>query len=206
MHGIGFLMRYAGLPLKIGLLGGSFNPPHAGHLAISHHAWTQLGLDCVWWLVSPQNPLKSTHDMASLAQRVSAACALTRHKPWVHVTDIELFLGTRFTVETLIALQKRLPRARFLWLMGADNLQNLPRWERWETLASLVPFAVFRRPSYPSGLQRGKASDRFARGFIPACQARRLWKQPLPAWTIFDNKLSPLSSTMIRAKKRWLPP
>jgi nicotinate-nucleotide adenylyltransferase len=187
--------------LKIGLLGGSFNPAHDGHLAMSLHALKQLGLDQIWWLVSPQNPLKAQADMARFDQRMRQALQIARH-PRLIVTDIESCLGTRYTADTLRTLKKRFPHAHFVWLMGADNLRQIPRWKDWQDIFHIVPVAVFRRPAYPAGRGLGKAALRFGRGWRPPAQAKSLAKSrtanTLPAWIILDNKLNYTSATKIR--------
>jgi len=186
--------------MTIGLLGGSFNPAHEGHLAMSLYALKQMKLDQIWWLVSPQNPLKSNNGMAPFDQRVASAKRMAKHPRFV-VTDIEAALGTRYTADTLRKLKRRFRGVQFVWLMGADNLKQIPKWQDWEDIFRLVPVAVFRRPSYPSGRGIGKAAIKFdaawhhaARGAKVARQAQNL----LPAWVILDNKLNYTSSTNIR--------
>jgi nicotinate-nucleotide adenylyltransferase len=130
-----------------GLLGGSFNPAHGAHRKVSLFALSALGLDEVWWLVSPGNPLKPAAGMASLADRAASARHMARRAP-IRVTAIERELGTRFTVDTLAALARRYPRRRFVWLMGADNLAQFHRWKDWRRLARIMPIAVMARPGY----------------------------------------------------------
>ncbi len=129
--------------LRIGLLGGSFDPAHEGHLYVSEVARRALKLDQVWWLVSPGNPLKPEPDAFEV--RLGRA-RLVAHPPFIHVTGIERVLGTRYTVDTVRALQKRFPCVRFIWLMGSDNLVQFARWRRWQELAGIIPIAVVRRP------------------------------------------------------------
>ena len=129
--------------LRIGLLGGSFDPAHSGHLYVSEVARKALKLDYVWWLVSPGNPLKPAPD--ALAVRLLRARNLARHRT-IFVTDIEARLGTRYTVDTVAALQKRFPQVDFVWLMGSDNLEQFSRWRRWQRIADRIPIAVVRRP------------------------------------------------------------
>ena len=135
---------------RTGLLGGSFNPAHGGHRRISRFTMAALGLDEVWWLVSPGNPLKAAAAMASLAARSASAQSQARHAP-IRVTVIERDLGTRYTVDTLRALVRRWPKRRFIWLMGADNLAQLHRWRDWRRLARTMPIAVIARPGYDVG-------------------------------------------------------
>lgn len=185
---------------RIGLLGGSFNPAHEGHLHISLLALRRLRLDQVWWLVSPQNPLKPEKGMASLDARLESARRLARH-PRLHVTDIEARLGTRYTADTLRALKRRFPRARFVWLMGADNLLQIPNWERWTAVFETVPVAIFARPSYSVRALAGKAAQRYRRWRVPAQRAGGLaWRTP-PAWVFLHCRLHPASATKIRARR-----
>lgn len=185
---------------RIGLLGGSFNPAHDGHRFISLYALKALGLDAVWWLVSPQNPLKDSRETASLSERMAAARGVARH-PRIAVTALETALGTRYTVDTLARLQQRFPRCRFVWLMGADNLAQMPLWRRWERICRLVPIAVFGRPTYSLSALRGRAAQRFARHRAGGHRVRGLAGQKTPAWVFLRNPLHPASSTAIRRAK-----
>ena len=186
--------------LTIGLLGGSFNPAHDGHLAMSLHALKQLGLDQVWWLVSPQNPLKTAKDMATLDRRIGCAKRLATH-PRLVVTALETALNTRYTADTLHKLMRRFPGVHFVWLMGADNLRQIPRWQNWHDIFRLVPVAVFRRPGYPAGRGLGCAAISFGNAWNPPGQGRKVARKArnsLPAWVILDNKLNYTSATKIR--------
>jgi len=183
---------------RIGLLGGSFNPAHDGHRHISLMALRRLGLDEVWWLVSPQNPLKPARGMAPLATRMADARAVARH-PRIRVTDIERTLDTRYTVDTVRALKRRFPEHRFVWLIGADNLRQLPRWKAWTDLFRAIPVAVFARPTYSLKALAGQAAARFAPFRVPESRARRLVRQEPPAWTFLRIRLHPASATTIRA-------
>jgi nicotinate-nucleotide adenylyltransferase len=131
--------------LKIGLFGGSFNPAHSGHLYVSLTALSRLKLDYVWWLVSPGNPLKSGAKMGGFAKRLASAQKIARD-PRLIVSDIERQLGTRYTLDTVTALQQRFPHVQFVWLMGSDNLENFHRWRDWRKLARALPLAVVQRP------------------------------------------------------------
>ena len=182
---------------RIGLLGGSFNPAHEGHRHISLAALRHLKLDAVWWLVSPQNPLKPMAGMAPLPDRMASAKAMARH-PRILPTDIEQHLKTRFTADTLTELRRRWPGQKFVWLMGADNLQQLPRWDRWTEIAGSVPIAVFDRPAYSSKAMLGKAAQRYARHRIDPVNAGKLADCQPPAWAFFPIKLHPASSTALR--------
>jgi nicotinate-nucleotide adenylyltransferase len=183
--------------LTIGLLGGSFNPAHEGHLAMSLYALKALGLDQIWWLVSPQNPLKPVAGMASFEKRYNQAHLYATH-PKLKVTNIESELGTRYTADTLRSLKRRFPHVRFIWLMGADNLRQIPRWKEWNAIFQLVPVAVFRRPAYPSGRTLGKAAIKYGKAWRSPALAKRLAHKNLPIWIIMDNKLNYTSATKIR--------
>ena len=184
--------------LKIGLLGGSFNPAHEGHLHVSAVALKRLGLDYVWWLVAPQNPLKPTSGMAPLRERLARATQRFERNPRILVFDLETALGTRYTIDTVRALQQRFPGVRFVWLMGTDNLDQFQRWRRWPELARRIPIAVVMRPGTTLAPLRAKAIQRFA-------QARRVAAIKLacaapPAIAVIDGTRSGASATAIRAK------
>lgn len=182
---------------RIGLLGGSFNPAHSGHLHISLLALKRLRLDQVWWLVSPQNPMKPEAGMAPFEQRLRRARDLACH-PRVRVTGIEAALGTRYTVDTLRALRGRYPRGRFVWLMGADNLVQVARWRGWTSIFHTVAIAVFPRPTYSFRALAGKAAVRFAGARIRESQAAHLATMTPPAWVFLHVAESALSATAIR--------
>jgi nicotinate-nucleotide adenylyltransferase len=192
---------YATPGQRIGLLGGSFDPPHAGHVHISTWALRAFGLDRVWWLVSPGNPLKPDAP-ADLARRLAAARAVMRH-PRISVTDLEARLGTRYTAATLAALGARCPGARFVWLMGADNLASFHHWDRWPEIMAAVPVGVLARPGQQLRAGLSPAARRFARWRLPASQAKALpFRQP-PAWTLVTGRMVQLSSTTLRANGAW---
>lgn len=191
--------------LRVGLLGGSFNPAHAGHRAMSLYALKRLALDQVWWLVSPQNPLKGAVGMASLAARAGEAARVAARHPGLRVLTLESALGTRYTVDTLAALGRRFPHTRFVWLMGADNWRGFTRWKRWRDIMKAVPIAVFRRPGYAAGHGFGRPAQRFDAAFHGAAEASGLANMTPPAWLVLDNKLNALSATQIRQQRK-LPP
>jgi nicotinate-nucleotide adenylyltransferase len=182
---------------RIGLLGGSFNPAHEGHVHVSVEALKRLGLDEVWWLVAPQNPLKSVAGMAPLSARLAAAKAFVRH-PQIRVLGIEAELGTRYTADTIAALQALYPRQHFVWLMGADNLAQIRHWRRWRSIFARLPIAVFARPTYCRRALAELAAKRFARARI-APPAHRLVRLKPPAWVFLSVKLDPSSATAIRS-------
>ncbi len=183
---------------RIGLLGGSFNPAHAGHRHLSLEAIRHLRLDGVWWLVSPQNPLKPHDGMASLAERLAGARRLARH-PKLLVSDLETRLGTIYTADTLRRLTRLFPHVRFVWLMGADNLIQISRWERWHEIFKSVPVAVFARPSYCLKALASVAAHRFDRFRTSERRAVRLAGRNPPRWVFLHTRLHPASATRIRA-------
>lgn len=185
--------------MRIGLLGGSFNPAHEGHRHISLLALKYLHLDELWWLVSPQNPLKPADDMAPFAERLTSAHAMARH-PRIRISDIETRLHTRYTADTLHALRTRYPQTRFVWLMGADNLAQIPRWERWTEIFQSVPIAVFDRATYSYRALAGKAAQRFAKQRIEGRNAATLADHKAPAWVYFHARRHPASASSIRAR------
>ncbi|MDY0884307.1 nicotinate-nucleotide adenylyltransferase [Dongia soli] len=184
---------------KIGLLGGSFNPAHEGHRDISLAALAYFGLDEVWWLVAPQNPLKSTDGMAPLATRIASAQAKAAH-PRIRVTDIEIRLGTRFTADTLAKLVDLYRDCRFLWLMGADNLVQIDHWKNWQQIFHLLPIAVFDRPTYTYRALAAKAARRFAKFRLRESASLELIETSAPAWMFMHHRLNPISATAIRAE------
>jgi nicotinate-nucleotide adenylyltransferase len=179
---------------RTGLLGGSFNPAHRGHRKISLAAIAALGLDEVWWLVSPGNPLKTVEGMAPLPARVASARAAARRAP-IRVTAIERELGTRYTIDTLRALRLRYPGRRFVWIMGADNLAQFHRWKDWRGIARTMPNAVFARPGYAAGAFASPAMAWLRRYRVRPAQ---LGEGGLPqiAWVAFDP--DPSSATVFR--------
>jgi len=184
---------------RVGLLGGSFNPAHGGHLHISREALRRLALDEIWWLVSPQNPLKPASGMALLAERIAAARAIATD-PRIRVTDLEARLGTAYTADTLKVLNTRFPRTRFVWLMGADNLVQLRHWDRWPGIFRAAPIAVFARPSYCLVALTDLAARRFAGRRVAPGRARRLAELAPPAWVFFPSRLDTRSATQIRSR------
>jgi len=187
--------------MKIGLFGGTFDPPHDAHRAACLIAMRRLGLDRVWWLVTPGNPLKDTRGLAPIGERIAAARKLANH-PRIIVTGFEADIGARYTYDTLRHLAAHCPAVHFVWIMGADNLRSFHRWENWRGIAALVPFAVVDRlgPSlYASGGIAGHALARFR---IPETAARSLAGRKPPAWVYLHGLKSPLSSTALRAARR----
>ena len=187
----------------VGLLGGSFNPAHGGHRRISLLARRALGLDEVWWLVSPGNPLKPVAGMAPLAARVKAAQKLASGAP-IRVSAIERQFGTRFTIDTLRALQRRFPRTRFVWLMGADNLAQFHLWKQWRAIAREMPIAVIARPGYDAAALASPAMAWLRRFRVPAAGLRNRGEWSAPALVELRFDPDPRSATAIRrADPNW---
>ncbi|MFW2852877.1 nicotinate-nucleotide adenylyltransferase [Sphingomonas sp. TX0543] len=184
--------------IRTGLLGGSFNPAHKGHRGISLAAIRALGLDEMWWLVSPGNPLKPAEGMAPLAARLASARKMARHAP-VRPTDIEARLGTRYTVDTLAALVRRYPQRRFIWVMGADNLAQFHRWRDWRRIARTVPIAVIARPGYDGPAHAAPAMGWLRRFQRPVSQARNWSEWSVPALVLLRFRPDPTSATQLRA-------
>lgn len=180
----------------IGLLGGSFDPAHAGHVHITREALRRFGLTHVWWLVTPGNPLKA-RGPAPLAARLSAARTLMQH-PRVTVTDIEARLGTRYTAETLEALIARYPGVRFVWLMGADNLAQFHRWRDWECIMVRVPVGVVARPGDRISARMSRAARLYRRYRISGRASQLLGRAEAPAWSFVNVPMRAISSTAIR--------
>ena len=185
----------------IGLLGGSFDPAHEGHAHITREALKRFGLDQVWWLVSPGNPLKEKGP-APLSERMARARAVIRH-PRVTVTDIEARLGTRYTAETLDRLFGLYPGVHFTWLMGADNLADFHRWERWDEIMGALPVGVIARPGERVAARTSKAARRFRAARLPGRDAALLARAEAPAWTLVNVPMVDVSSSAIRAAGRW---
>ena len=183
--------------MRIGLLGGSFNPPHSGHLHLSSIAKQTLSLDQVWWLVTPQNPLKKTLETPSTLERIKKARDLEIPN-WLHLTDLESVYGTVFTYEILKMLKIKFPNVKFVWLMGADNLMQVNNWMHWSKIFYLVRIAVFDRDLYKYKGVFGKAASRFRGKRISSSRALCLWHNNLPSWVFFSSKKYNLSSTQIR--------
>ena len=184
---------------RVGLLGGSFNPAHEGHLHISRMALKSLRLDHVWWLVSPQNPLKPETGMAALEDRVETARRVAAPDPRITVSDVESQLGTVYTWETVARITAMFPETRFVWLMGADNLVQIPRWRHWTRIFHTLPVAIFDRPSYSLRAVSGQVARRFARFRLPERRAGALIRHPPPAWVFVRGRKSPASATALRS-------
>lgn len=185
---------------RIGLLGGSFNPAHEGHREISLAALKALGLDAVWWLVSPGNPLKSVDDYAPYELRLAKARAVADH-PLIVVSDFERRKDLQYTVDTLEALTAVWPDIEFVWLMGADSLETFDRWKDWRRIFALAPIAVFSRPGYETAAEDSVAAKEFALFRLEGDAARSLAEAEPPAWAYFSETANPQSSTLLRARE-----
>lgn len=194
--------------LRVGLYGGSFNPPHEGHRHVALTALKRLRLDRIWWLVSPQNPLKSPSQTDDYAARLDATRALARH-PRMVVSDVEARWDVRYTAQTLALLRRHAPGVRFVWLMGGDNLAGFHRWRGWRDILNTTPVAVMARDSdtpaaRPGRLSRAtlaRAARIYADARIPVGEAPLLVEKAAPAWLYLPERLHPASSTRIRAQK-----
>ena len=186
--------------MRIGLLGGSFNPAHGGHRSISIAALDALGLDEVWWLVSPGNPLKEgAADMAPFAARLASAMRMARGRR-IRVSDFEQVEGTRYTIDTVRRLKQRNPQHQFIWLLGSDTLPNFHKWRDWRGLAREVPIAVIRRAGYDSRVHAVHAMGWLRRFVHPASQARQWTEWSAPAIIFLRLPPDPTSATAIRAQ------
>ncbi|MCV2894494.1 nicotinate-nucleotide adenylyltransferase [Lentibacter sp. XHP0401] len=185
----------------IGLLGGSFDPAHGGHVHITREALKRFGLDEVWWLVSPGNPLKA-EGPAPLGERMARAREVMVH-PRVRISDFETRAGTRYTAETLRALMMAYPKARFVWLMGADNLAQFDRWGDWKWIIETVPIGILARPGQRLQARGAKAADIYRRFQLRASESQLLAHAPAPAWCFVNVPMRAVSSSDIRARGKW---
>ena len=189
---------------RIGLFGGSFNPAHYGHYMVALYALKRLELDWVWWMVSPQNPLKDPSETGEYAARLAHAARLARHPRFV-VTDIEKQMASRTTAETLRGMKPLFSHAHFVWIMGADSFASLHRWHDWLEIPQTLPLAVLARPGFSLRALGGPAATRFAEAQVPTHLAPRLVTSSPPAWCFIPMPLRPESSTAIRRRGKALP-
>jgi nicotinate-nucleotide adenylyltransferase len=183
--------------MRIGLLGGSFNPPHRAHCDISLFAIKRLNLDWVWWLVTPGNPLKDRGALHDLDERAEAARQMA-NDPRIDVSCLEAVIGTRYTVDTITYLRRRTPGLRLVWIMGADNLAQFHRWQNWQRIAAAVPIAVIDRPPQSFRALSAPAAQALAHYRLPENQASRLADHCTPAWVFLTGLKLNLSSTGLR--------
>lgn len=191
----------AGRGQSVGLLGGSFDPAHAGHVHITREALRRFGLDRLWWLVTPGNPLKD-RGPAPLAVRMARARAQMQH-PKVSITDIESRLGTRATADTLMTLRATYPGVRFVWLMGADNLAQFHRWQNWRAIMETVPLGILARPDERISARTSPAARIYRHARLPAQASQLLARAEAPAWCFVNVPMVDVSSTAIRANGDW---
>ncbi|MDR3376956.1 MAG: nicotinate-nucleotide adenylyltransferase [Ancalomicrobiaceae bacterium] len=189
--------------MAIGLLGGSFNPPHAGHLHVASVALARLGLDRVWMMVTPGNPLKELNGLPTLATRIRATRALVRD-PRIVVTGFEASLGSAYTWTTIRHLVQTFPRVDFVWVMGADNLAGFHRWQHWRRIAATVPLAIVDRPGSTLSAQSSPAAAVMSQARIGEAAAGTLAGRPAPAWVFLHARRNDLSSSRLRAEGRGL--
>lgn len=194
-------LPYAASGQVIGLLGGSFDPAHQGHVHITHEALKRFGLDRVWWLVSPGNPLKEKGP-APLSQRLIRARSVMQH-PRVEITDIETRLGTRYTAQTLAGLRRLYPKVRFVWLMGADNMAQFHLWQDWRGIIESVPIGVLARPGQRISARMSRAAGLYAPYRIPGRFGHALARATAPAWCFVNVPMNAASSSAIRARGDW---
>lgn len=187
--------------LRIGLFGGSFNPAHEAHRAASLLALRRLRLDRVWWLVTPGNPLKDNRELPTLEERIAFARRVANH-PRIDVTGCEAALGVRYTYETVAALTRRMPKVHFVWIMGADNLAQFHRWQRWRAIAGRLPMVVVDRMGQSLAATASPAAQALARWRVDESDAGTLAGLAAPAWLFLHGLKSPVSSTGIRAARR----
>jgi nicotinate-nucleotide adenylyltransferase len=187
--------------MRIGLYGGSFNPPHAAHLMVASTALRRLQLDRIWWMVSPGNPLKKNDDLPTLAKRAEQVRMLV-HDPRIVVTGLEAGLGTHYSADTINALLSRCQGVRFIWIMGGDNLTLFHRWGGWRGIMGSLPIAVVDRPGATHAAIRALAATAFARNRIDETDGALLADMPPPAWMLLHGRRSPLSSTQLRGQAR----
>ena len=185
--------------LRVGLFGGSFNPPHGGHALVAEIALRRLALDQLWWIVTPGNPLKDNSNLAPLARRIAASEAV-KPSPKVKITAFEAAHRVRFTADTLALVKARRPGVRFVWIMGADNLRSFHRWQRWRQIVRTFPIAVIDRPGDTLAFLSSRMAKTFAHARIDEADAPRLAFLDPPAWTFIHGPRSSLSSTELRAK------
>lgn len=185
--------------LRVGILGGSFNPPHEGHIHISRIAMNMLGLDYIWWLVSPQNPLKQTK-AAEYDDRFQACCDLTKHSPNIIVTDFERRLGISYTAETVFALRKHYPKTKFVWVMGMDNALTFHTWERWKDILATMATAHIARPPFYNMVEESPLRNLSTQRHVFLQRGRKVSLESHTSYWIMQNHLMDISSTEIRLK------
>ncbi|ENN84257.1 nicotinate (nicotinamide) nucleotide adenylyltransferase [Rhizobium freirei PRF 81] len=190
-------MPHAERGMVVGLFGGSFNPPHRGHALVAEIALRRLGLDQLWWMVTPGNPLKNHNHLAPLAERIALSEQML-HDPRIKVTAFEQTLGMSYTANTLAHVKARNSHVHFIWIMGADSLNTFHRWQKWQEIARTFPIAVIDRPGSTLSYLSAKMAKTFHYARVDEDDARVLWKKRAPAWTFIHGPRSALSSTALR--------
>ena len=185
---------------KIGLFGGSFNPPHAGHVLVAELALERLGLDQVWWMVTPGNPLKDARELAPLSQRIALSEQLITDKR-IHVTAFEAVNQVRYTADTLALVREHNPDVHLVWIMGADNLMSFHHWQEWDEIARTYPVAVINRPGSNMAAEDSVMAQQFSAARLPEADAAKLATQQAPAWVFIHGPQSELSSTQLREQQ-----
>jgi len=197
--------RYLKMPhvekgMAVGLFGGSFNPPHEGHVLVADIALRRLGLDQLWWMVTPGNPLKDHSQLSPLRERLALSEAITPD-PRIKVTAFEVTIGQNYTARTLEIVQARNPGVHFVWIMGADSLKSFHRWQNWQRIARTFPIAVIDRPGSTLAFLSSVMAKTFDHARIDEEDARALAYRPAPAWTFIHGPRSPLSSSALRQRE-----
>ena len=193
-------MPYVEKGMAVGLFGGSFNPPHAGHALVAEIALRRLALDQLWWIVTPGNPLKSSRELAPLPERLRLSQEMARD-PRIKVTAFETSHNVRYTADTLALVRARNPGVNFVWVMGADNLRDFHRWQRWRQIATTFPIAVIDRPGATLSFLSSVVAKTFDYARVDEIDAPRLARMKAPAWTFIHGPRSSLSSSAIRAER-----
>ena len=187
--------------MQVGLFGGSFNPPHAGHALVTEIALRRLALDQIWWIVTPGNPLKDATQLLPLAERLRLSEKIAKD-PRIKVTAFEASHNIRYTADTLALIKARNPGVDFVWIMGADNLRDFHRWQRWRTIAETMPIAVIDRPGATLAFLSSMMAKTFDHARVDEADAPRLARMKAPAWTFIHGPRSLLSSTAIRTGRK----
>ena len=193
-------MPVAPVGAKIGLFGGSFNPPHAGHVLVAELALERLGLDQLWWMVTPGNPLKDASELAPLSSRIALSEDLISDKR-IHVTAFEASYQVRYTADTLALVRQHNPDKHLVWVMGADNLMNFHHWQEWDEIARTYPIAVINRPGSNMAAEDSVMAQQFSAARLPEADAAKLATQQAPAWVFIHGPQSELSSTQLREQQ-----
>ena len=193
-------MPVAPVGAKIGLFGGSFNPPHAGHVLVAELALERLGLDQLWWMVTPGNPLKDASELAPLSRRIALSEDLISDKR-IHVTAFEASYQVRYTADTLALVRQHNPDKHLVWVMGADNLMNFHHWQEWDEIARTYPIAVINRPGSNMAAADSVMAQQFSAARLPEADAAKLATQQAPAWVFIHGPQSELSSTQLREQQ-----